>query len=82
MIIEHPLLLSMFFLTDTHTLVCFDEEDCLAVVPVDRIKCDKELDIGATCAVLWSNKKLYDATLILTGEPCAAATVDFVVTRT
>lgn len=55
--------------TDTHALVCFEEEDRLAVVPINRIKNHhKEIDVGSTCSILWSNKKLYDATLILTGD--------------
>ena len=55
----------------THALVCFEEENRLAVVPVNRIKlCDKDVQIGSTCSVLWSNRKVYDATLILTGKEC------------
>ena len=55
----------------THALVCFEEENRLAVVPVNRIKLyDKDVQIGSTCSVLWSNRKVYDATLILTGKEC------------
>ena len=54
---------------DSHALVCFLKEDRLGVVPTTRIKNrTKNIDIGTICSVLWSDKKLYEATLIFTGE--------------
>ena len=59
------------FFTETHALVCFVDEDSFGVVPISRIKNrTEETDVGSICSVLWSDKKLYEATLILTGICC------------
>jgi len=52
---------------DTHALVKFLEEDSTAIVPVQRIQQKETLEYGGSCAILWSNKKVYKAFLICSG---------------
>ena len=56
-----------YIFQDTHALVRFLEEDSTAIVPVNRIKDKEEFEYGGSCAVLWSNKKVYKAFLICSG---------------
>ena len=51
--------------TDTHVLVNF-EEDCNSVVPIRRVK--KIEGSQTECDVVWSDTKLYRATVIFSGK--------------
>ena len=46
----------------THALIRFDDEETTTVIPVQRIK-----QVNSKFEVIWSNKKWYKASLILSG---------------
>ena len=51
----------------THVLVEFIDEKRLGVVPLHRIK-EKEFQAGDQITIVWTDRKLYAATLILSGN--------------
>ena len=50
-----------------HALVKFVDEDSTAVVPVTRLLQPKADDVGDFWLVLWTNKKKYKASFIMSG---------------
>ena len=59
-------------LLSTHALVRFVEEDCTAVVPLQRITGD--LQQGELVDVLWDNRKEYSGIFLLSGKVLSAIT--------
>lgn len=61
----------VFYFADTHALVRFPD-DFTAVVPVGRItptgESKSKMAEGDDCSVLWSNRKLYKAVLVVSGK--------------
>ena len=54
------------FISDTHVLVQFKDEDKSAIVPIKRLK-RKDLKIGEECEVTWSDKKIYSGLVVFSG---------------
>ena len=52
-----------FDIVGSHALVLFEEEQCTAVVPRERVSIHEE----DNCDVLWANKKRYKGKLLLVG---------------
>ena len=49
------------------TLVEFVEEECTAVVPLQRISNHDNVQVGDRVKVLWDNRKEYAAIFLLSG---------------
>ena len=55
------------FISDTHVLVQFQDEDTSAIVPIKRLKRKDCLKIGEECKVTWSDKKIYSGLVVFSG---------------
>ena len=60
--------LTVEYLTDTHALVNFSDENSCSIVPIKRLERKERLHVGDDCHVIWSDKKKYSGTLILSGK--------------
>ena len=52
-----------FDIVGSHALVLFEEEQCTAIVPRERVSAHE----ADNCDVLWANKKRYKGKLLLVG---------------
>lgn len=52
---------------DTHLLVQFCSEDSTSIVPIKRVKMEENLSVGDECDIVWSNNKVYRATVMCSG---------------
>ena len=53
--------------SDTHALVQFLDDECTAIVPIERVEDKENLEYNGSCKVKWSNRKIYHAFLLFSG---------------